>query len=89
MAGHVFEGEHGTGLVEFVHGCDRLGPVWSCRCRAAIARLIVLSARMFGLTWCWIVEGGDDVVEVVQDLAVHLGESLLSAASAVTSCSIC
>ena len=40
---------------------------------------MLLSARMFRLPWFWIVEGGDDVVQVVQDLTVHLGESLLSA----------
>ncbi len=40
---------------------------------------MLLSARMFGLPWFWIVEGGDDAVQVVQDLTVHLGQTLLTA----------
>jgi hypothetical protein len=37
---------------------------------------MLLSARMFGLPWLWIVEGDD---EVVQDLTVHLGKTSLTA----------
>ncbi|VBA40691.1 hypothetical protein LAUMK13_03185 [Mycobacterium innocens] len=40
---------------------------------------MLLLARMFGLPWFWIVEGGDDVVQVMQDLTVHLGQTLLTA----------
>jgi hypothetical protein len=33
---------------------------------------------MFRPSWCRLVEGSDDVVEVVQNLTVHFGESFLS-----------
>jgi hypothetical protein len=40
---------------------------------------MLLSVSMFGLPRFWIVEGGDDVVQVAQDLTVHLGQTLLTA----------
>jgi hypothetical protein len=55
------------------------GVLGSGRCWAARIRWMLLSARMFGLPWFWIVEGGDDAVQVVQDLTVHLGQTLLTA----------
>jgi hypothetical protein len=40
---------------------------------------MLLLASMFGLPWFRIVEAGDYVVQVVQDLTAHLGQTLLTA----------
>src|SRR5271163_4116854 len=40
---------------------------------------MLLLARIFGTSWCRLVEASDDAVEVEQNLTVHFGESLLTA----------